>query len=147
MLEEYGRGGSRAASARGLSVTEVVMASACFCACLAPLMTMGRTNQAASHGRLNRMKVADVAELVMDALAAVPAPVAKTLTPTLSPPPPLLLPLFAEAIGNDDYRVLVSAVPEVGGKKHLTYFTVAVEATKLANNAKRYELRRLVCGL
>jgi hypothetical protein len=146
MLEEYGRGAG-AVPARGLSVAEVVVASACFCACLAPLMSMGTTNQAASKGRLARMKLADVAELVMDSLAAVPTPVARTLSPTLAPPPPLLVPLFAEAIGEDDYRIQVAVTPDVGGKKHLFYFTVAVEAKRVAGSVKRYELRRLVCEL
>jgi hypothetical protein len=76
----------------GLSLVEVLVASACFCACLVPLLALLATNQGATNRRLCRMKLIGSAELMIDCLASLSPPLLNELPEEPGPPPlPILI--------------------------------------------------------
>jgi hypothetical protein len=73
---------------RGFSLTEVLVAGACFCVCIVPVLAMTASNQTAAHRRASKAKQVATANMMAEGIGDLPVLVLKKLfRPTPEPIP------------------------------------------------------------
>ena len=83
----------------GLGMLEVLVAGACFCVTLVPLLTMLSTNQSASHRRLVRMSLSAAAATIVDCVAELPEPLLESIPEDPAAPPPMVMMIIRATTG------------------------------------------------
>ena len=88
------------------SLTEVLVAGACFCVCLVPLLAMSTTNQSAAQRRLSHAKQVATANMIIDVLCDVPIFVLKFGLPETPTPPDAMVMNIIQVLAAGDGKTL-----------------------------------------